>query len=302
MTLFHSLGRLLSILAVALLSAAGLVALSATAASACDYSGGPLGGGISLGGDCGTSTTTPGTDTSGSDGSGPFVPPPDPGPLYQHYWTPACADNGPPGIGSSDVMCPAAANVCNAQGRPNAIFMKHYRRDIRKPGSDWEMVGTECRGPNQPRHEEPQVDQGLVLGAAYAAAPRPTAHVQPDERTYVHIPNNYWADADPLTKTVNVIGHPVNVVFTIDDVSWSFGDGDTAAGKGVKDAEVGDPEAVEHGYSQEGAYEVVVHTKVGAHFVLPDGTHMDLPGIFTFDSIPVVLPVGEIQTRVDSTH
>ena len=293
-------GRLLAAVVVAVVPAAGFVALTATASYACDYTGGPLGGGISLGGECGTPTQGPGSTTPGTGGG--YVPPPDPGPIYQHYWTPACAENGPPGVGSTDLMCAGAANACDAQGRPHAIFMRHYRRDITTPGSQWEMVGTECRGPNQPRHEEPQVDQGLVLGAAYAAAPRPTAHVQPYKRTFVHIPNNYWADADPLTKTVDVIGHPVAVVFTIDDVSWSFGDGDTAPGKGVKDADVGDPGAVEHGYSQEGAYEVIVHTQVGAHFTLPDGTRMDLPGIFSFDSIPVVLPVGEIQTRVDSTQ
>jgi hypothetical protein len=293
------LRRLLTALAVSLLMAGAGVAVTATASYACDYSGTNTPGGISLGGECGTSTTTPGTTTPGSGG---YTPPPVPQPVYQHYWTPACPANGPPGAGSNDVMCGAAVNVCDARGRPNAIFMRHYRRDINKRASDWELVGTECRGPNQPTHEEPKVDQGMVLGAAYAAAPHPTAHVQPYDRSFVHIPNNYWADADPITKTVTVIGHPVDIVFTIDDISWSFGDGATAKGKGVKDADVGDPKAIEHGYDQAGAYEIVVHTRVGAHFTLPDGTRMDMPGVFAFDSIPVVLPVGEIQTRVDSTR
>ncbi len=35
----------------------------------------------------------------------------------------------------------------------------------------------------------------MVVDEAYAAAPRPDAAVQPGTRSFVHIPNNYYADA-----------------------------------------------------------------------------------------------------------
>jgi len=41
----------------------------------------------------------------------------------------------------------------------------------------------------------------MVVDEAYAAAPRPDAAVQPGTRSFVHIPNNYYADAPDDTVT-----------------------------------------------------------------------------------------------------
>ncbi len=222
-------------------------------------------------------------------------------PAYEHYWTPACSVNGPPGTGSADAMCMAATANCQARGQAGEIFMRHYRRLVGSPDAAWEFVGNECRGADDPVEEEPEVTEEMVLDQAYAAAPHPTAAVQPGARSYVNLPNNYWADAPDETVTVNVLGNPIAITFTVTDVTWDFGDGSSASGEGVEDAEVGAPGAVEHAYGRQGSYEITATSTVGVQFTLPNGQAVNQPGAFQFSSDPVTLPVGEIQTRVDST-
>ncbi len=289
--------RTLFRLLVAMAAAFSLVTLSPMSAQACNFGGGTGDGGVNIGGHCPGGGGSPGGYTPGQ----PYVPPHPPPPVYEDYWTPACSINGPPDAGgnSEDVMCMGAASGCKYRGVPNAIMMRHYRREVGT--TQWNLVGTECRGPGDPVHTEPQVTQEMVLDQAYVAAPHPAAYVQPGNRSFVNLPNNYWAQADPVTTPVDVLGHAIPVQFTVDDVTWKFGDGSTASGKGIKDADVGAPGAVEHAYLRDGSYSIVVTTRVGAHFTLPTGQRIDLPGAFEFDSTPVVLPVGEIETRVDAT-
>jgi hypothetical protein len=246
------------------------------------------------------------SDAGGYDpGSGPYVPSGPPPPAYEDYWTPACMINGPPGdggVGGGDVMCNGAATICDTRGQKDAIFMRHYRRLVGDPKANWELVGTECRGPDEPTKAQPKVTQEMVLDQAYAAAPHPTAEVQPGNRTFVNVPNNYWADAADKTMTVNVLGHPIAVRFTVNDVSWDFGDGTPAGhGAGVENAEVGAAGAVEHAYATQGSYTITATSTVGVRFTLPNGQTVDLPNAFSMPGEPITLPVGEIQTRVDST-
>ena len=148
---------------------------------------------------------------------GPYVPTGPPPPVYEDYWTPACSVNGPPGVGD-DAMCMGATTICNTRDDdPSAIYMQHWRRQV--PGGSWEFVGNACRGADDPTEEEPEVTQEMVLDEAYAAAPRPTALVQPGTRSYVNVPNNYYADAADETVTVNVLGNPIPVQFTVTKVS-----------------------------------------------------------------------------------
>jgi hypothetical protein len=101
---------------------------------------------------------------------------------------------------------------------------------------------------------------------------------------------------------VNVLGHPIAVTFTVSDLTWDFGDGTGATGAGVKDADVGAPGAVEHAYGRQGSYRITATSTVGVSFTLPNGQAVNTPGAFRFTSVPVALPIGEVQTRVDSTN
>ena len=222
------------------------------------------------------------------------------GPVYEDYWTPSCSANGPPNQGA-DAMCMGATAICQTRGLEGEIFMRHYRRIA---GSDdpWEFVGNECRGADDPVQQQPQVTAEMVLDQAYAAAPHPTAVVQPGTRSFVNVPNNYYADAPGETVNVEVLGQPIAVTFTVGEITWDFGDGSSGVGEGVEDADLGAPGAVEHAYSRQGSYAITATSSVGVQFTLPNGENVNDPGAFSFTSEPVTLPVGEVQTRVDSTN
>jgi len=286
--------------ATALLLALGVLVMAPATAYACDDSfTGSLG---QTGGNFGGTQECVEEEEEVLDPEldGPYVPTGPPPPVYEDYWTPACSANGPP-PGGADAMCMGAATICDTRtDDPTAIFMQHWRRQV--PGGTWESAGNECRGADEPANEEPEVTQEMVLDEAYAAAPRPNAQVQPGTRSYVNVPNNYYADAADDTVTVNLLGHQIPVRFTVTRVSWDFGDAASGTGKGVKDADVGSAGAVEHAYTQQGSYTITATSQVGISFTLPGGPAVDLPTAFSMEGEAVELPVGEIQTRVDNTN
>jgi hypothetical protein len=284
-----------------LVIAAGLVVVTPTMASAadCDYGSENGSGGTSIGGGCQEPVPDPASGDGDYSGYEPSTGPPPP--VYEYYYTPACSPNGPPGQGNPDALCQGAVSICEAQGGdPGDLYMQVWRREV--PGGNWESMGSECRGADDPAVEEPEATPEMVLDEAYAEAPRPTANVQPGTRSFVNVPNNYFAEAAGDTITVNVLGNPIQVTFTVNEITWDFGDGTSATGKGVEDASVGDVEAVEHAYAAQGEYAITANTTVGVHFTLPNGQQIDEPNAFSFSSDPVELPVGEIQTRVESTN
>jgi hypothetical protein len=224
-------------------------------------------------------------------------PPP---PLYKDYYTPACGVNGPPNMGD-DALCMAAVSVCKTQGQPDALYMQHWHQQVSPTTGPWEYVGTECRGPDDPVRQQPKVTVEMVLDQAYAAAPKPTAVVQPGNRSFVNLPNNYYAEAPSQTVPVVVLGQSIPVTFTVTEVRWDFGDGSTATGTGIKDAALHQPGAIEHQYAAQGSYDITATSVISVSFTLPGGGRQDLPGALEIPSAATTLPVGEIQTRVDST-
>lgn len=225
-------------------------------------------------------------------------PPP---PLYKDYYTPACMTNGPP-PGGGDAMCMAATSVCEAQGRQGDLFMQHWRQQVSPTAGNWEFVGSECRGADDPVQQKPQITVEMVLDQAYAAAPIPKAVVQPGNRSYVNLPNNYYAEAPSQTVPVVVLGQTIPVTFTVTDVRWDFGDGASATGTGIENADLHQPGAIEHGYAAQGTYDITATSVISVSFTLPGGGQQDLPGVLEIPSAATTLPVGEIQTRVDNTN
>jgi hypothetical protein len=231
----------------------------------------------------------------------PYVPSSGPPPpRFEDFYTPACSTNGPP-PGGNDAMCMAATSVCKARGQTGDLFMQHWRRQVSPSTGNWEFVGSVCRGADDPVAQQPQITVEMVLDQAYAAAPKPTAVVQPGQRSYVHLPNNYYADAPSQTIPVVVLGQTIPVTFTVTRVDWDFGDGQTATGNGIKDADLHQPGAIEHGYETQGSYDITATSVISVSFALPGGGRQDLPGALEIPSAATTLPVGEIQTRVDST-
>ena len=130
-------------------------------------------------------------------------------------------------------------------------------------------------GPEAPA--APVITTQMVTEAAKVTAPVSPPHVEPGNRSYVNIPNNYWTDA-PHGEHLD---HPARAAdpaaLDADQHHWSFGDGATATGNGVKGADVGAADALEHSYTRQGSYDISTTTNYDLTFVLPGRRHPDGP-------------------------
>ncbi len=151
-------------------------------------------------------------------------------------------------------------------------------------------------GPAKPS-AAPVVTVQMVTDAASATAPTSPPHVEPGNRSFVNVPNNYWTDAPTVRTSVNVLGQVIPLTWTPTGTTWSFGDGSTATGNGVEGAAPGAAGALEHAYARQGSYDITTSTTYDLTFVLP-GQGPQTIGLTSPPSPPVTLPVSEIQTRV----
>ena len=100
----------------------------------------------------------------------------------------------------------------------------------------------------------------MVTDAARVTAPTSPPHVEPGNRSYVNIPNNYWTDAPTVRTSVTVLGRRIPLTWAPTSTTWNFGDGGSATGNGVEDAAIGAPGAVEHAYERQGSYDISTTT------------------------------------------
>ncbi len=143
----------------------------------------------------------------------------------------------------------------------------------------------------------PVITTQMVTDAARVTAPTTPPHVEPGNRSYVNIPNNYWTDAPTVQTSVNILGRAIALTWTPTGTTWDFGDGATATGNGVEGAGLGAPGSIEHAYSTQGSYDITTTTTYNLSFVLPGQGAQTIP-LTSPPSAPVTLPVGEVQTRV----
>ncbi len=279
----------ISWLLAAMLGAAALVVLPAGASYGCvpGVSTSPDGT-VHEGGSC----PTPGGGGGGTgDDGGSGVPVPE---WPKTFTTPSCSGGGVAGRGAArdDVLLPAAA--VPRRRRSSGSRAGCSRLPVPWPRSP----GTFCADPDE--EQVPVITPEMVTDAAEQVAPKPVAQVQPGVRSYVNIPNNYFTENDETTIPVTVLGQQIQVTFVPTEDTWDFGDGVTATGSGVEDAEVGAAGAVEHAYARSGSYAIHVSRTYTVRFTLPGGV-TTVANAFTIPGPDTVLPVGEIQTRVDAT-
>jgi hypothetical protein len=212
------------------------------------------------------------------------------------HMIPACMQSS---IGQNeDVMC-MGATMCPDKGD---LRMRIFTRPtlFGEPTGDWELQATRCVGPEEAAAtEQPVITREMVVGEAERLAPKPQAHIEPGTWSMVNLPNNYYVDAQPVTRQVVVLGRTISITFTPTEHTWDFGDGQSATGDGIEGAEVAQPGAVEHAYSRQGSYDVTVARGYDLRFALPGG-QVNVPNAFTITSPVATLPVREMQTRVDS--
>lgn len=243
--------------------------------------------------DPGSGDTDPGT----TGGTGPVYT----GPFKQYRYVVSCPYNSLDNAG--DVLCMGAVESCPDEG--DLRYRVYYRLVDRSgnlvDGPDWVSAGSECRGLDDPTTGvvQPEVTREMVIEEAYRLAPKPTVHVEPATKSYVNVPNNFYADAQDASHTVNLLGESITIAFQVEEVSWTFGDGEGASGAGVQNAAVGAPGAVEHQYAGGGSYDITATTSITVQFTLPSGQQVTVPDAIDQTSSPVPLDVGEIQTTVN---
>lgn len=171
-------------------------------------------------------------------------------------------------------------------------------------GDGWNAqyaVATPC-APGAPAAKQPpgppQITAAMVVAAASTVAPTNPPHVQPGQVSYVHVPNNYWADAPTVSTSLTLLGVVVPLRWTPASTTWSFGDGSAATGDGIAGAEMGTPGTVEHAYERQGSYAITTSTAYDLTFVIP-GQAAQTVQLASPPSPAVTLPIREIQTRVD---
>jgi hypothetical protein len=272
-----------ALLAGLLCAVAGLVLVPASSASACTpgVTTSPDGT-VHEGGTCQTDPTPDPTDPT------PGLPVPE---YPKSFVVPACGGGAPAGVQfDTTAYCPQPP--C-----PDGTWERFARFVQPAAGQVATFQGTFCSDPAAP--PVPVVTPEMVTDAAKQVAPKPTAQVQPGTRSYVNIPNNYFSEHAETTIPVTVLNQQIQVTFLPVGDTWDFGDGSSATGSGLKNAAVGAPGAVEHAYSRAGSYGISVSRTYTVRFTIP-GAPVTVPNAFTIPGPETVLPVGEIQTRVDS--
>jgi hypothetical protein len=227
-----------------------------------------------------TTQVTPGQ--SGSSGSSGY--------------TGSSSSSGDPASAFPGVTDPAQQGACN----PALYGADGYSYNLALPAP--------CIQPEQTDEPEgeappapPQVTTEMVTAAARVVAPTSPPHVEPGTVSYVNIPNNYWTESPTVRDSVTVLGQVIPLVWTPTSTTWDFGDGGSATGDGVKGADVGAADAIEHSYARQGSYEISTTTTYNLTFMLP-GQGAQTIALTATPSDPVTLPVREIQTLVDFTR
>ncbi|QNL93485.1 PKD domain-containing protein [Aeromicrobium senzhongii] len=233
---------------------------------------------------------------------------PIPGPWTQRVHTPWCPANivraTGPGVRDyvmdPDVMC-GGANECPEEGDFRYwVFERRMTADnvAEDEEAGFSRAGVVCRGLDEPRESEPPtITVDDIIDRARALAPTPSFVIEPAAMSYVNVPTNFAAEATEVTVDVTLFGLTIPVVFTPGEVTWSFGDGGSGSGVGVRNAAVGQAGAVEHAYRRAGSYDVTLTVAYDLVINLPNGP-LSFPAAMNRSAPAQSLAVGEIQSVV----
>ena len=235
---------------------------------------------------------------------------------HQSDPSPGTTTTGSPGSSTQSASAPSPYPAVGPYGTWTDAFPKNPNADLSwMPGSvdacgstwggdGWNAqyaVATPC-APGTPAADQPpgppQITTAMVVAAASAVAPINPPHVQPGQISYVHVPNNYWADAPTVNTSLTLLGVVVPLRWTPVSTTWSFGDGSSASGNGIAGADVGIAGTVEHAYDRQGSYAITTATAYDLTFTIP-GQGAQTVQLSSPPSPAVTLPISEIQTRVD---
>ena len=127
----------------------------------------------------------------------------------------------PESSGQSD-GCPASApDICQPG---QTLYQQFGLHD-----GTWEPLGQFCGGDTPPTAATPTVTPDLVA-RAFQRIPLPSlrSHTQPADKTLINFDTIFFVDAQPLQRTLTLLGQRVELEITPSTFRWVHGDGTTA--------------------------------------------------------------------------
>ena len=145
--------------------------------------------------------------------------------FVEYRWISACMSPDVTGDSSTLLDC-AAARSCPD---PVERLWRLWGRTLAP--TRWALLGSECFGrpPTAADTPRPQVTPALVLNAIRRIGlPELTAQTQPTDKTLVNFATIFYAEPQPFTRSVTLLGQPVDIEATPSQYTWHHGDGTTS--------------------------------------------------------------------------
>ncbi len=249
------------------------------------------------------------SSSQGAPGNDPIFRVPVPYTIYRY--TPACSANDTPqgddpkaAVTGADALCGQAVYTCP---QDDAI---RYRVSTMKMTADgksdgeWEdRTNTVCRGADEPAEGGPvQITEKMIHDEAVKKAPTSVVHVEPETKSYVNVPTNFYAETKTETATLSIFDQPIEIRFAPSSYRWKFGDGGNNEGAGIEAAKVGQNGAIENVYQRIGDYSVNLTRSFAVTYTLPNGTSGALASPLSNTSAPYRLGIGEVQSVVTDVN
>jgi hypothetical protein len=148
----------------------------------------------------------------------------------------------------------------------------------------------------------PQVTPGVVLTAIRRIGlPALHAHTQPKGKTLVHLPTIFYTNPRSVTRTLTLLGQPVQIQATASSFTWHYGDGTSASttSPGARYPAMD----VTHEYLDA---HVTVQTSVDvtytARFRVGNGGWQTIPGAVTIPGPPSPLRISEATALLSGDY
>lgn len=219
-------------------------------------------------------------------------------PVIEYRWVSAC--------GSGSVSTPAEVVVdCAAARSCPDPAERLWRLWARTPGVGWTLLGSQCFGrPPAPGDtpQPPTIGPGDVLTALRRIGlPALEAKTQPEDKTLVNFETIFYAEPEPFTRTITLLGQRVEVEATPSTYTWHHGDGTTA--RTTTPGARYPSQEITHSYTDA---HVTVEPRVDvtytARFRVNAGAWQDIPETVTITGEPGSLRVAEATAVLSGSY
>lgn len=179
------------------------------------------------------------------------------------------------------------------------LASEQVRIDNRSGQSSEELLGFDCR--QRGRAAEGGADPVVITVTREDFESMPVAPLiatagPPEGWLPVNMVNVLYAESEPQTMDMTLLGTPVQVRATPVQYDWDLGDGNT-----ISTAEPGKPypsEAVSSTYRYEGWYDVTLTTTFSGQFSVDGGPWQDIDGTIQVGSEPISIFSKSLESRL----